>query len=163
MSFECVTAFIASLQHVGLISFFTVLIGWWVVYQNAKRLATRSETKGFVDELMKATSEMEKVAVEYWLAGRKERAEPRNYEMLMLAKLKQFDQKISLLKQREINTDGIVDISGVFQESILLDCESADHMSLDERIDRANNVLAYGGSLQTHLYTLFIEKYPPKL
>ena len=149
--------------HTGLISPVLVLSGWWVVYQNAKRLATRAETKVFIDELIKTTSDMEKVAVDYWLAGRKERTEPRNFEMLMLAKLRQFDQKLKLLEKREVSSGCIIENTSFFQDSMLLDCECADQMSLDDRIEKANEILGRGGELQTSLYELFIAKYPPKL
>ncbi|KRV69763.1 hypothetical protein AO721_04490 [Aeromonas veronii] len=151
------------LQQSGLLGILLVLIGWRVVYHNAKRLATRSETKGFVDDLMKLVSDMEKSAVDYWLAGRKERTEPRNYEMLMLAKLSLLNQKMELLSSRKINVDKVIEQIGLLQDGMLLDCERADQMSLDERIEKANEVLACGKTIQTSLYLQFITKYPPQL
>lgn len=155
--------FLSQLQRSGVLGICLVLIGWRVVYQNAKRLATRSETKSFVDDLMKLISEMEKTAVDYWLAGRKERPEPRNYEMLMLARLALLNQKIELLQARCIQAEGIIESVGLFQDGMLLDCERADQMSLDDRIEKANEVLTCGKEIQTALYKKFIKKYPPKL
>ncbi|MGK4474111.1 hypothetical protein [Aeromonas molluscorum] len=147
----------------GIISITLVFIGWWVVYRNAKKMATRSETKGFVDDLMKQVSEMEKAAVDYWLAGRKDRTEPRNFEMLMLAKLALLNQKVDILNTRNIQTKSIIEQIGLLQDGMLLDCERADQMSLDERSAKANEVLTAGCEIQTSLYRQFITKYPPQL
>ncbi len=151
------------LQRSGILGILLVLIGWRVVYRNAKRLATRSETKGFIDDLMKQVSEMEKLAVDFWLAGRKERTEPRNYEMLLLAKLSLLNQKIDLLNARKIETANIIIQVGMLQDGMLLDCERADQMSLDERSGKAHEVLTCGKEIQTSLYRQFITKYPPQL
>ncbi|MBL0460807.1 hypothetical protein [Aeromonas dhakensis] len=151
------------LQRSGVLGILLVLIGWRVVYQNAKRLATRSETKGFIDDMMKQVSEMEKLAVDFWLASRKERTEPRNYEMLMLAKLSLLNQKIGLLNDRKIETADVIIQVGLLQDGMLLDCERADQMSLDERSGKAHEVLSCGKEIQTSLYRQFTTKYPPKL
>lgn len=155
--------FLSLLQSSGVLGICLVLIGWRVVYQNAKRLATRSETKGFIDDLMKIVSELEKSGVDYWLAGRKERAEPRNHELLMLAKLAFLYQKLDLLSARNIDIEDIILLTGLLQDGMLLDCEKADQMPLDERSKKAHEVLAYGKDIQTALYQKFLSKYPPKL
>lgn len=151
------------LVKLGVPSFFLVLIGWWVVYQNAKRLATRSETKGYVDELLKLATEIEKSAVDFWLADASKRMASRNYEMLMLAKLSVLDHKISFLKVRQLEIDDIDEQFSRLCESILLDCEQANELPLDECIEHANQVLAAGGVIHSTLYQKFIDKYPPKL
>ncbi|MCY9815176.1 hypothetical protein ACV1CZ_13045 [Aeromonas caviae] len=155
--------FFSELQRSGVLGILLVLVGWRVVYQNAKRLATRSETKGFIDDLLKQVSEMEKLAVDYWLAGRKDRTEPRNYEMLMLAKISLLYQKIEHLNARKIDTVSLINQVGLFQDGMLLDCERADQMSLDERSGKAHEVLTCGKEIQTALYRKFTTKYPPKL
>jgi len=155
--------FFAALIKLGIPSFFLVFIGWWVVYQNAKRLATRSETKGYVDELLKLVSEIEKSAVDYWLADAEKRTSSRNFEMLMLAKLSVLDHKISFLKARQLEIDDIDEQFSRLCESILLDCEQANQLPIDDSIGHANQVLASGGVIHSTLYQKFIEKYPPKL
>lgn len=116
-----------------------------MVYQNAKRLATRSETKGYVDELLKLVSEIEKSAVDYWLADAEKRTSSRNFEMLMLAKLSVLDHKISFLKARQLEIDDIDEQFSRLCESILLDCEQANQLPIDDSIGHANQVLASGG------------------
>lgn len=150
-----------ALQYSGLVSIALVLIGWRVVYNNARRIATRSETKSFIDELMKLIAEGEKQGVDYWLAGRKDRTEPRSYEMLMLAKVKLISHKIELIKRRGLVTDRLDELLGEFQDSVTLNCEDADRVSLDERIERANNVIASGQAMHSELYNQFSTRYPP--
>lgn len=149
------------LQYSGLVSISLVLIGWRVVYNNARRIATRSETKSFIDELMKLISESEKQAVDYWLAGRKDRTEPRSYEMLMLAKVALISHKLELIGKRGLVTTQLDELLGLFQDSITLNCEDADRVSLDERISRANEVIASGKALHSELYQQFSNRYPP--
>lgn len=149
------------LQYSGLVSISLVLIGWRVVYNNARRIATRSETKSFIDELMKLISESEKQAVDYWIAGRKDRTEPRTYEILMLAKVALISHKIDLVEQRGLVTGQLVELLGMFQDSITLNCEDADRAGLDERIERANEVIASGRALHSELYKQFSTRYPP--
>lgn len=149
------------LQYSGLVSISLVLIGWRVVYNNARRIATRSETKSFIDELMKLISECEKLAVDYWLAGRKDRTEPRSYEMLMLAKVALISHKLELVEARGLVTDQLDELLGVFQDSITLNCEDADRVNLDDRIYRASEVIASGKSLHSELYHQFSMRYPP--
>lgn len=151
------------LQSNGLIALSVTIIGWFIVYKNARRLATRSETKSFIDDLMKLVTEIEKAAVDFWLAEVDKRTEHRHHEMLMLAKLGLLNQKIELLQERSIVIDELVEHVGLFHEGILLDCEQVSSMSLDDRINKANDVLGYGKEIQTSLYKKFAKKYPPVL
>jgi hypothetical protein len=147
----------------GLLALSFTVIGWFIVYRNARRLATRSETKSFIDDLMKLVAELEKVSVDFWLAEDDKRTEHRHYQMLMLARLELLDQKIKVIQERSIVIEELVEHVGFFHDGILLDCESVESMAFDDRIEKANDVLSYGKEIQTSLYKKFAKKYPPVL
>jgi hypothetical protein len=151
------------LRASGLLALCFTVIGWFIVYRNARRLATRSETKSFIDDLMKLVAEIEKVAVDFWLAESEKRTEHRHFQMLMLAKLELLDQKIKIIQERSIVIEELVEHVGFFHDGILLDCERVGSMTLDTRIEKANEVLSYGKEIQTSLYKKFANKYPPIL
>lgn len=149
-------------KYTGLLSAAFVLLGWLIVFRNAQYTASRSETKGFIDDLMKSISDIESSAVNFWLASRKERQEPKTFSVLINGKFKIVDEKIDLIKKRKVDIGHkeLVDLLGCLQEKVTLDCESADAIDSIVRVQRANEVMAEAVKVHTHLYTKFIDSYP---
>ena len=51
-----------------LIPTILVIIGWRFLYLNAKKLATRSETKSSIDSVVSIMEEIDKLAITFWLS-----------------------------------------------------------------------------------------------
>lgn len=147
----------------SLLSPFLVIAGWLVVYNNAKRLATRSETKSMLDDAIKIINEIESISVTYWLSGRKERSDHENHELIVLAKQSIFQNRLSLLKERKmILTDDVTNHLSLLIEYAILDCESADRMPADKRREITQNLLSSSTNLIKSLYTCYMNTYKPK-
>ncbi|MGB5856528.1 MAG: hypothetical protein WBH20_14880 [Oceanisphaera sp.] len=140
-----------------------VFIGWNVIYRNAKRIATRAETKSILDDIIKHINDIESNATNYWLSGRRERVDHENYELLLMAKRNVLASRIELLTIRNITVcDKSHDnLSNMF-EYALLDCEAADQTSADKRREIAQNILNASTELVMSLYNNFAVHYRPQ-
>ncbi|MDN2661817.1 hypothetical protein OW492_00330 [Psychromonas sp. 14N.309.X.WAT.B.A12] len=96
---EWVIALSPSLISAGL-----VLIGWKVLYGNAKRISSRSETHALYQQLCKLLYDIEELSEVFWIKGDYNHS-PSTYEILVLNKIKRLNQLIIRIKQRDINPD----------------------------------------------------------
>ncbi|MCS6153649.1 hypothetical protein G3465_12170 [Shewanella baltica] len=84
------------------VSAILIFIGWRVVYTNAKKLATRSETYAINSRITTLLTDIQKLAEEFWFKSQFN-DQPQHYDLLMLAKIKLLGAKLDMLKNRKID------------------------------------------------------------
>ncbi|MCI1678992.1 MAG: hypothetical protein LKK36_14985 [Ewingella americana] len=144
---------------ISLCSVLLVFIGWNVVYKNAKRMATRSESKTAIDNLIKIINEVSDVSIAYWLSGGKTHQNVQHYIMVIMSKIAQSYEFIKVLKRRgvEIDDSFLDDISNY----ATLNCEVVDTLSMSEQAIHSQLSLNAAMNLITHAFEVFDMKYPP--
>jgi hypothetical protein len=144
---------------ISLCSFLLVFIGWKVVYRNAKRMATRSESKTAIDSLIKIVNETSDVSIAYWLSGGKTHQNVQHYTMVIMSKIGQSYEFIKVLKRRGI------DIEDIYLEDLsnyaTLNCENVGAISMSEQAIHSQLCLNAAMNLITHAFEIFDAKYPP--
>ncbi|PKF60643.1 hypothetical protein CW745_14020 [Psychromonas sp. psych-6C06] len=88
----------------SIVSASLVLIGWKVLYGNAKRISSRSETHALYQQASTLLYDIEELSEGFWLKGNYNDS-PSTFEMLALNKIKRLNQILSRLKQRDIPLD----------------------------------------------------------
>ncbi|EFE98278.1 hypothetical protein [Serratia odorifera] len=155
-----------------------VFIGWRVVYGNAKRLATRSESKSLIDATSKLVNEISDLSIEYWLRKSKETSgaktksghikgsskatasnESMLYVMNIMAKISQASRYIEILKKRGLELDD--KHLAMICEKATLDCETASRLSISSCALRAHETMAACLDTLASMYGSFENCHPP--
>lgn len=143
----------------GLLSPVLVLTGWKVVFFNARRIATRSESKSIVDALSKLINDISDEMVNYWVPGTSE-VEPQKYTLVMLAKSSQLQHYINVLLSRGFKID--IGILSKISEDAALDSEYVMAMTEPERLLRAQIGVESCMQGLRHIFSEFSSLYPPE-
>ncbi|HDL3604576.1 TPA: hypothetical protein PW806_001476 [Citrobacter braakii] len=156
-----------------------VFVGWYVAYNNAAKLATRSESKSLVDALSKLLNEVSDLAIDYWLDrckspksvvkivnGIKIKTQIKHDEvssqmfiMTVFTKINQSIKYIELLDARGIHIENsfIAD----FLTKVTLDCETAHNMTQQERASRVQEILSLSSEAMNQVYSQFQNNHLP--
>ncbi|MGK3131158.1 hypothetical protein ACCW76_18360 [Pantoea sp. C8B4] len=136
-----------------------VLLGWKVVFFNAKRIATRSETKSVVDSSVKLVNEIAELSVGYWVPKVQRDDDHRKFLLSVLAKSSQLQRYINILKNRGVILD--MSLLSSIADDATLDAEYASGLEDSLREVKAQTVVetCMGGVL--HIFQKFEEVYPP--
>jgi hypothetical protein len=143
----------------SLTSILLVLIGWIVVYGNAKKLATRSESKALVDNISKIINEVSELSIDFWLNSSKNGTTSDLYVLKIMSKITQAAQYGEIIKRR-----GLAISDQTFarmSEKATLDCETAVSLSLFDSSVRAQEVMDSCTSAILHIYQVFEALHPP--
>ncbi|MDE8742533.1 hypothetical protein PZA20_11945 [Pectobacterium polaris] len=148
----------------SLSSIMLVLIGWKVVYHNAKKIATRSESKALIDHLLKLSNESAEIAVKFWASNdEKDELEhtmaSRAFTIAFGAKMSQTLNFIAILKRRDIHIDYI--LAANFQNDATLDVEKKASMSPEARHEKCQFTVDSSMIFIEHIYTMFENTHPP--
>lgn len=139
-----------------------VLIGWRVVYRNAKKIATRGESKSLVDHLIKPSNEICELSVKFWMdfEGKDIKVQALAYNIAVGAKVSQLEDFVSILINREINVD--YDLLANFSASATLDSERRDALTFDERSEKCQGCVNDGMTFIKHIFKRFEQRHPPQ-
>lgn len=129
-----------------------------MVFFNARRIATRSETKSIVDSSVKLVNEISDLSVGYWVGSPKDN-EDRKFLLSVLAKSSQLQRYINILSKRGITLD-ISLLSGIADDATL-DAEYASTQDALKREVKAQTIVESCMGAILHIYEKFEEVYPP--
>ena len=145
-------------------AWFLVFIGWRVVYRNAKKLATRSESKAIIDHLVKLTNEASDDAVDYWSSTPKSstdasRNASRIFTISFGAKMSQIQNFVGILSHRNINIDYLK--LAEIQSSATLLAEQRDSSETEVKLEKCQEIVDDCMAFIEHLYVCFELTHPP--
>jgi hypothetical protein len=141
-----------------------VLIGWRVVYRNAVKMATRSESKAIIDHLVKLTNEASENAVDYWSSSPESDASAsRNVSRIFTisfgAKMSQIQNFMGILSHRNIKID-YLKLSDI-QSSATLRAEGRDITDSEVKLEKCQEIVDDCMAFIEHLYVCFELTHPP--
>ena len=149
----------------SLVGNILVLMGWLVVYNNAKRIASRAETKSLIDNVSKLVNEISEGSIAYWLtAGRADGGvaaskESTLYLLKIMSKISQSAEYTEIIKKRGISIS-----DRTFSEIIsttTLNCEKAHLYDAFGRQIKAQECLDSCAFALRHIYSEFEKAHPP--
>lgn len=144
---------------ISIASVILIIIGWRIIYKNAKKISTRSETKSIVDDSVRIISDLENTTLEYWLSGRKERKDNGVFVLLVSAKIETLSSKVEILRNRGllVSKEDLASLSTY----ITLDSEKVDTFSEEYKRELMQAYLNCSNEYTISLYKVFQEKYSP--
>ena len=143
----------------SLVSIIIIIIGWCVLYNNAKKIATRAETKSILDRITEKIDETVVFSTDFWLLSNVNDIKPDHFELLFLNRMTQIFGCVTLLKSRGL------DISYEFISTLLelstLDCEKIKTTSKSKRQIKAYEINEAAIKAIEHIYDIFHSTYIP--
>jgi len=146
-------------SYTPIVSIILIILGWQVIYNNAKKLATRNETKSLIDDIVAIVEKLEGLTTEFWLQSRQSRLDVDVFLLLTQSKLQIFNSRIKIIEKRDISVSEI-DL-GKFLEFMTLDCENVDSQKPEKKRKQVESLLDESNKCLEHLYAEFQEKYKP--
>ncbi|MGL4747607.1 MAG: hypothetical protein ACRCYF_07730, partial [Shewanella sp.] len=161
---------------IALVSICLVFFGWRVAYNNAIKLATRSESKSIIDSISKLVTEISDLSLDFWLNkssvndeksdgserddnSRVKENQSAIFVWNVLAKAQQVYKLSKILKVRGLSVPD--DLLSTVHEKATLDCETAYKMKPEERIVRAQEIINACMQDIECLYESFQKQHPP--
>jgi hypothetical protein len=145
---------------ISLASLGMVFVGWRVVYRNAKKIATRSESKAITDHLIKLINEIIDLSVTYWMEDEGKTNSSLRYNLAVSAKTTQIDDFITILGKRDIIVDR--EYLACFTTVATLDSEQKGSLDIELRSEKCQGCVDEGMRLISHIYHSFEKRHPPQ-
>ncbi|KKA43416.1 hypothetical protein [Salinivibrio sp. KP-1] len=108
----------------GLITTILIILGWAVIYSNAKKIATRSETKSLLDRALEQAELCSNFATDFWLPGSSVQPDPDHFQLVFMTQISRLNVTIKALEHRCIKVD-----SGLLAKFITHSTLNAEQMS----------------------------------
>jgi hypothetical protein len=143
-----------------LISSILIITGWIVLFSNAKKIASRAETKSIIDLIVNKTDTLSVYATKYWLSNDASRETPVTYELQFMNQISQICGLMNILPSRGISVS-----FEEIQELILkgtLNCESIKKNSPEQRQITAHEINSASILCIENLYKTFQEIHKPQ-
>lgn len=147
-----------------LIPIILVFLTWYIVYINAIKIASRSETKSINDEVVKIINNLNELSILFWLSYNDEKemksSDLKLYEFKISSELNKLYKLNNILSDRGLGllTQDLVDL----HENLTLDCEKRIQGLHDNEIfciSKAQCVMESCAYSQVNLYLNFESVY----
>jgi len=141
----------------SIISTITIIIGWLVLFHNAKKLATRNETKSQLNESIEILNDATEYTLNYWLNYGALKNSSTLFSIQFMSKITKFQASLEVLETRGI------DITGVnyadFLNHCTLDCEKIEAM--EDIIQRSLSISNDSQELYDNITKKYYDVYAP--
>jgi hypothetical protein len=143
-----------------LIAATLVLIGWRVLYNNAKKIASRNETFAITNRITVLLTEIQNNSEDFWLKGAF-KEQPQYYELLILSKIKQISAKLKLLENRKINTYELNRLIFPIRRDCTMTAPIAVNLKDEEKREQLEAILDSTLKLENQLDITMQQTFPP--
>jgi len=140
------------------ISIIFVIIGWQVLFKNAKRITSRSETYGLVTHTFKLVDDLLNEASIYWLTPQdnaKHLLHAKNFEL----KTQNLKKNLQLIASRGVELDFTLELRKA-RRAITLDAERVSDISDSIKTLKIEDMNHYLTTLKINIFKSFETKYP---
>jgi hypothetical protein len=131
-----------------------ILIGWTVVYRNARRIASRNETFSLAGRVRDTVASIEESAASYYASKNDERTEPYLWEGQILVRIDRIRTDLDHLRKRKLDVFNLRLAN--LRIAALLDADQVSKMSATQKRDKITEVKRAGTELINELDRLFL-------
>lgn len=147
-------------QFIGpVINLMIVVVGWNILYKNAKKIASRSESRGLLDKVVEKIRSLENEGKTYWLknAGLADGEESKIYTIKMQHDIQVLEDYLYLVNKRNINIELSQELFKL-RNSITY---SSEKLPRTQDINRALDISIRASEICNKLEEAFFLKYEP--
>jgi hypothetical protein len=141
-----------------MVSIGLVIVGWQVLYNNARRLASRNETYSFVSQVLSLLDELLKESIIYWSSSETE-LNGQLQSKKLASKTQRFKKKLGVLTTRGLQLDCNRELRGI-RRAITLDAERPTTVSNLAKMEKIEDIDLFGAELTSKVLTAYQNKYP---
>lgn len=149
-----------TLKFVPVLSIIFVIITWYVVYNNAIKIASRSETKSMNDELFKIIHKVNDLAISFWsIQVEVKPNELSLYRINISSELNKLLSYNKLLSNRGVCLTP--EVLADYNDAVTLDCEvKLSTVLTDSEVEEKLNIIISSGlDMQMELYKQYENTY----
>jgi hypothetical protein len=139
------------------INLLIVIVGWKVLFKNAQKISSRSETFNIISALAKTQEEILQLSQDFWLG---DNLNSQNFHCLVLGKIKVVKSNLILLEDRYLIIPKKSTLITAIRSSCLLDCERIGEIGPTARRIQFGKILNSLHSLENEINKSFHSKYP---
>lgn len=137
------------------------LIGWQVIFRNAKKLASRAESYSIISNINSRLNDIKEASDEFWLDTETKKT-PLSYDTLVALKLREVQGLLKTLENRHISSqDGPKSVSQVRRACTLNSTKTNEITDSEERAKILRGIYAIISVCENEVYNSFSNKYPP--
>lgn len=152
-----ITPVVVSILCSAIIAF----IGWHILFKNAKKLASRSETYTIISSINSLLKEVKKASDDFWLK-KKNNDSPIAYDTFVALKLREVQDLLKVLSGRHLDSeDGAKTIFPVRSACTLERTKALKITDDQERAKILRSIYGVISSCEAEVYKAFEKKYPP--
>lgn len=150
------------LPYLPVFTLLAAIAGWFIIIHNTKKIASRTETHALVAQIMSTLDGLDRSGRAFWAATSYQSflAQSLAFEADALNTIESVRQLYELMGKRKLNVNISTDFLNI-RQSLTLDIEGADQMTIEERLEKAGNASNASRKLKEEIYSLFIEQYRP--
>ena len=144
------------LQIVGLFaSSGMIVLGWKILYKNAKKIATRNETYALVLKAHDAIRQAQSMGHDFWCGKVDDLSKAKS--RILLHQVGIIGDIFDVLEVRGIKVNDVA--MAQLRNAITLDAESPDRVDEEKAIKKIDAIAQYSSELQEALYKEFLDSY----
>ena len=146
----------------SLISIIIVIVGWGVVFSNALRCSTRSETHTLVSNLFSRCDALESSGHNYWTSESNAISPEKaaSQTIVFLSQIDSIRQLVDILELRNIKIDDVSEAFTRLRTSLVLDAERPQQVPSINRRRRIGEISQSIRSLTKGVYRSFLREHP---
>ncbi|WP_418140238.1 hypothetical protein NUW46_12585 [Marinobacter sp. MA] len=134
-----------------------IILGWSVIYRNAKKISSRNETFTIINRVADHLRSIEEKTVEFYSHGH-EKQHPALWYSDIALHIESIREHITLLKSRKIDP-GLNHLANL-REHTSLRCEEAGTMDQESKILMFQDLKAASSRLLDTLHKKFEQRHP---
>ncbi|MGP1834352.1 hypothetical protein ACTTBA_14840 [Shewanella frigidimarina] len=142
------------------ISVLLIFIGWKVVFNNAKKIASRNETYAIVNRIITLLGDIQKLSESFWLQAQFQE-QPQYYDLLTLSKIKLIRAKLQILDNRQVDTNDIQTLIFPIRKACTFNSYKVASLSENEKREQIQSILNATSEFETLLDEKMKTIFPP--
>lgn len=142
------------------ISVLLIFIGWKVVFNNAKKIASRNETYAIVNRIITLLGDIQKLSESFWLQAQFQE-QPQYYDLLALSKIKLIRSKLEILENRRVDINDIQTLIFPIRKACTINSYKIASLSENEKREQIQSILNATSEFETLLDEKMKTIFPP--
>jgi len=140
------------------VSIVLVIVGWDVIYKNARRIATQNEMFNQVNSVCSEIVTTKDLAVSFWVKSKDDltRESCLLHSAMFASRVNSIDRNIQRLKDLDLEIEQHTNIREM-RRSITLDMERAEKIALVDKASKVQDIISHSDDLIQELQNAFIQ------
>jgi len=143
----------------SMFSILFIIIGWGVIYHNAKKLSSRTEAHAFANNIVAILKDIEILSEEFWFKS-VYNSSPVSYEMLVISKIKIIRKKLNDFSDKRVKINNLDDLIFKLRKACTSQSSTISTLTQAEKRSNMNQIINSISVLELSVSDAISKKYP---